>query len=480
MGKNKAEIVDTYSGGNSSNGWLSNFLNQKKFMDSWSNLLTGLGMKNKDARNSSQVQWRRLTEIEIENLYAGDSQAASIVDLPIEEAMSKGYELKGITPEENKRLLARAKELNLDGKVEEAAKKARRTGGAAILRVYDNDDLRLDKEMPDVEKRTPLKNLLVLHRFELWADYADIEGSMLSQNFNEPRYYTFFGRSGAIPHAVNIKIHHTRLCRFDGAYLPENLRSANGYWHDSVLSKPYDAIRNYAFGHDGVNAALKDLSVAVFKVNGLADDISSNGGNKVLKRLEMVNLSKSIARAVILDAEGEDFEYKVRNLTGASDLLDRAESRLATEAKIPETVLFGKSPKGGLGSEGKHDSENWYNHLETIQDRQLKPSFESLYTELAYQEGINADNLEIEFKPLWSQSDEQKAKTHEAQSKADRFYIEDGVLTSDEVRNSRFKSGKFSLDTTIDDTIDAAKLSEADKEKTQKQLNQNNNNNNQL
>ena len=81
---------------------------------------------------------------------------------------------------------------------------------------------------------------------------------MLSPDFNKPAFYTFFG-VGSVENG-NSKIHASRVVRMDGTFLPDDLMKSNGYWHDSVLSKPYDAIRNYAEAHDSISGALKGLS----------------------------------------------------------------------------------------------------------------------------------------------------------------------------------------------------------------------------
>src|SRR5690606_27681479 len=201
---------------------------------------------------------------------------------------------------QEKKLSARLKELGFADKLIEAWKKARLYGGAVILRVV-NDNLDLAAPLaPDAKQE--IKSLIVFHRFDLFCQYENLNKDILSPQFRNPMRYTFNGMGDAS--MANVEIHHSRVTRFDGAWLPDKLFQRNGYWHDSVLSKPYDAIRNYAEAHDGVNAALKDLSVAVYKMKGLADLILSGADTEVAKRMEIVHLAKSIARAVVLDAEG--------------------------------------------------------------------------------------------------------------------------------------------------------------------------------
>lgn len=446
----RSEREGTAERADSGSGFLSDFISKVKKFDGWTNILTGIGLRSKDARLASEVKWRRLSETEIEELYAGDAMAAKVVDLVVEEATNKGYRITGVKPKQEDAIRARLKELHFDETIVEAAKKGRLYGGAAILKGY-SDDLKL--ETPVREGKKTIRSLVVFNRFELFSTWEDVQKDMLSPDFGTPLVYTFIGRNAAAAYISNVKIHFSRLVRFDGAWLPDRLRQSNGYWNDSVLSKVYDAVRNYAFAHDSVNAALKDMSVAVFKLKNLAAMLDGDQDSAVINRLEIVNLTKSIARAVVLDAEGEEFDYKVRNLTGASELVDRAEARLAAETSIPRTVLLGESPKGGLGQSGDTESSNWYDFLEAYQQKRLKPQMMEIIVEVAEELGVKTENLDIEFNPLWQMSEKEVVELRERQSQTDQRYIEIGVIDPSEVRESRFGGDKYSIETALDASI---------------------------
>jgi phage-related protein (TIGR01555 family) len=442
---------------------VSGVIATKKRIDAWSGVLLGLGqLASRDARNKFSVQWRRMAEQDIEEMYGGDSMAARVVDLPVEEATNKGYKIVGLSPEQAAKLSKRKDELHFDARIVEAARKARLYGGAAIMRIYENDDLRYDREIDKDAKKKPLKNLTVFHRFEIPAYWEDVQRDILAEDFRLPVFYTYVahGATGDIGRA-NTKIHRSRLVLFSGAWLPTRLFESNNYWGDSVLSKPFDAIRNYAFAHDSVNAALKDMSVAKFKIKNLAEQMASDCDDKIIKRLEMVNLSKSIARAVVLDAEGEDFVYETRNMTGAHELVDRAKERLAGEAGISATVLFGESPTGGLGQSGDHESENWYDFVEAFQVHKLKPQMLQILREIAEELGIDPEKLDIVFNPLWQMSAKEEAEMRAKVAETDVKYIDAGVTDPSEVRESRFGGEEWTMETELDASIDAEDLKPA-------------------
>lgn len=467
--------------------WLSGFLSNIRMLDGWANVFTGLGRREKDAREHSTVEWVHHNQDQLESFYAGDAIAEKVVELPVEEATKKGYELTGITPEQAKALRDRMKVLGFDQAIRKACIKARLYGGAAILRGYDDAlDLKkplpfrdpfveravtgtnvgtgLDQPLPEADpnapkpvpvKRPPLKSLLVFHRFEIPVYWQDVDKDILSPNFDTPIYYTFVGRGTADSSISNVKIHRSRLTVFEGKWLPDRLRRTNLYWGDSVLGKLWIAIRNYAFAHDSVNAALKDLSVAVFKIKDLAGLIGSGQEDNVTKRLHYINMSKSIARAVVLDAEAEEFEFKNRTLTGAADLVDRSEGRLAAEANIPRTVLFGESPAGGLGKgeSGGHETDNWHAFVVSYQTNYLKPPALEILREICDELSIPSEKLDIQFHPLSEMSITEKAAAQYQQAQTDQIYITNGALDASEVRESRFGDDEYSFETHIDPEI---------------------------
>lgn len=431
--------------------WLSDFISSVKNFDGWSNVLTGLGTRAKDARTYECVEWNRMTETDIENLYAGDAIAAKIVDLPVEEATQKGYKITGLSQSQLSALTEQLKKLKFDEIICEAKKKSRLYGGAAVLKVY-NDSLQTEKEVTE-EGKKEIKALIVFQRFELFAYFEDVQKDMLSPDFGKPVLYTFIGRSGVMTAVTNIKIHRSRLVIFDGSFLPDKLRQTNQYWGDTIFGKIYESIRNYSHAHNSVNASLKDLSTAVFKIKNLADQLASNDNDAVINRMSIVNMTKSIARAVVIDAEGEDFDYKTRNLTGASDLVKQAESRLAAESSFPQTVLFGQSPTGGLGQSGDHESQNWYDYLEAFQKNGLKPQMMEIIKEVAQGIGIPSEKIDIDFNPLWQMSEKERTETRNKQAMTDDVYVSMGALDPSEVRKSRFGGDAYNSETVIDETL---------------------------
>jgi phage-related protein (TIGR01555 family) len=445
-------------------GWLTNFFTQMKHWDGWKNILTGLGT-GKDARTFSQAEWRKMSETDIENLYASSAMAEKICDMPIDDAFTDGFKFGGLGTSDLAKFQAEWDRLKATTHFRELFKRARQYGGACLLKVY-NDDLRMENPVDVKNSPTEIKNLLLFNRFELFVDYEGVDKDMLSPTFGTPKVYQFIGRGAVIAENNMAPIHASRMIRVDGAWLPDRLRVSNNYWHDTVLSKVYDAIRNYETAHDSMNQLTKDLSVGVFKIKNLASIMTGpDGDTSITNRLHAVNMSKSIARAVVVDAEGEGFEWQNRTISGAGELVGLAENRLAADSKFPKTKLFGTSPQGGLGQSGDTEGETWYKFVEGKQKNDLEPIMLEFGREICAYLGIkNGDKLTMTWNPLWSLSEKEEAELRNKQAQTDQIYMEWNVTDPSEVRKSRFMGDKYSIETTLDKSLDSDKIREKEKE----------------
>lgn len=431
----------------SENNSISAKIKKALTLDGWTNVLTSIGIRGKDKRLSAQVGWERRDREWCDNFYAGDDVAANIVDVVPDEAISKGFKLSGIEDQDqHDKILARLNEIKLNEKVIEAAKLARIHGGAGIIKI--TEDAKLDFPLAIKKK---ILSLNVVDRWDLVVNQMDIDGDITSTTFREPKTYSLQVSEGSKSNFLTI--HGERVVRFDGEYLPRQIKRRNQYWGDSILNKLENPIRNYQISHDAAALTIQDFDIPVLKMKNLAELMTANCDAQVIQRLEMVNLSKSIAKMIVLDADKEDFEHKARNVTGMKDVLDKIESRLVTATKMPRTKLFGESA-GGLGSTGESQSSNWYDFIESYQSNYLKPKmleiiWHVLVSEFGY-EYEDAKRIDVEFNPLWQMSEKEEADLRKVVADTDAVYINTGVVDSTEVALSRFGGDKYSKEMIID------------------------------
>lgn len=416
-------------------------------LDNWVNVITSIGVKGKDKRMSATIEWKRGNRDDFDHFYSADDIAGTIVDIVPEDALSKGYKLTGVEHEQQELVFKRLRELLFDERILESAKLARIHGGAGIVKV--TEDAKMDLPMPSGKK---LLALNVVDRWDLMIRSTDIDGEITSPTFKEPMFYHLQISEGS--HSSFIDIHGSRVAKFDGAFIPRRIMKQNGYWGDSVLTKLENAIRNYQISHDAAALTIQDFDIPVLKLQNLAEMMASDGDEKVIKRLEMVNLSKSIAKMIVLDADKEDFEHKTRNVTGMKEVIDKIESRLVTASKMPRTRLFGESA-GGMGSTGESQNSNWYDYIESYQANYLKPKMLDIIRHIIATEfpQIKASEVDIEFNPLWQMTEAEVATMRKVVADTDVAYINSGVVDPVEIANSRFGGEKYSIETEIDSSM---------------------------
>jgi hypothetical protein len=230
---------------------------------------------------------------------------------------------------------------------------------------------------------------------------------------------------------------------------------------DSIFVPLYSVIRDYDQSWDSSAILLQDFAQAVYKIKGLGEMMAANGEAQVRERMAIVDESRSVLRAMLLDAEFEDFERKATPITGLPEMMDRWLQRVSAAAEIPIPLLFG-SPTGGLNATDDGAYEGYYNLIEAKQTSDLEPVIRKM-TVLAMRaqdneatKGTEPDTWSIKFAKLWSMSETEEATYRKTVAETDALYITNQVITPAEVAMSRFGGEKYSAETNIDVDAHAA------------------------
>lgn len=420
--------------------------------DGWQNVMTGIGTardKRTHARFSGAMTFHGGEYLD--ELYAGDDVIARIVDLPAQEMTREWIELKtGKDAEAAKGLVQRLDDLDLQSKTEEALTWARLHGGA--LMVLGVDDGKNPQEPLNEDTIRSFQWITVLDRWEveIHQRYEDPHGPL----FGKPEIYRIqpTGESGG---ASTISyVHESRTIRFDGVKTPKRRMRLLQGWSDSIVTRVYEVARDFNQSYAGAAHALTDFSQAVVKLNNLASMLAADQDDLVIKRVLQMDLARSVARIIPLDAQNEAFEIVTRTLTGLPDSLDRMAQRLSAATDIPVTKLVGMSP-AGLNATGASDIRFWYDGMKAQQEAKLRPKLGRII-ELIFRSqdgptgGKEPEDWSLEFRPLWQPTEKEQAETRFVQSQTDRNYAEIGVVSPDEVARSRFGGDRWSAETAID------------------------------
>ena len=146
--------------------------------------------------------------------------------------------------------------------------------------------------------------------------------------------------------------------------------------------------------------------------------------------------------------------------------LDRFMMRLSSTARVPVTVLFGRSP-AGMNATGQSDLDNFYNEIKASQRSQLRPRLTRLIRLLMLSRkgptnGKDVDSWEVKFNPLEQQSPLEEAQEYNERATADSTYVRDGVLLPEEVAQSRFTEVGYSRQINIDEDLRRKEETESD------------------
>jgi hypothetical protein len=213
-------------------------------------------------------------------------------------------------------------------------------------------------------------------------------------------------------------------------------------------------VQDFANAWGGAAHLTTDFAEAVMKVKGLADMLASDKDGLVLKRLQLLDMARSVARIVPID-EDEDLERKSTPISGLAELMDKFGENLCGATNMPTEILFGKS-HGGLGQGGDQPIQmrQYYDWIKSEQERNVVPQLSKLVRYMwASAEGPThsqiPDKWSVDPLPLWGMSELQEAEMRNKQAATDQIYMDYGVLSESEVRDSRFGGDDYSLHTTI-------------------------------
>ena len=381
--------------------------------------------------------------------YEGNGIFAKIIDRPSEEAVKKGFDL-GIKDRDTLEYLDdKLDDLNWEHHASQALKWTRLYGGALMVMVIN--DGRNIWDPVDWEHVRSIDELKVYERPLVTPDYH-------TTKYGEPQYYTISSITGTF------RVHRSRCLVFRNGILPEN--SMNTQYRFWGLPEYYRIKRNLqeTYTAHGNGVKLLDRCVqAIYKMRGLSNMLlTDEGENQVLKRLRAIDMARGIINTMIIDADGEDYDYKQMSMSGVREIIDSTCNMLSAVTNIPQTILFGRSP-AGMNSTGESDMENYYSMVENMQGMNLKANGRIL-VDLIFREGVVTGRLQdrpeyrLKFEKLWSLSekeqaelDKMKADTELVKAQTAQIYVELQVLQPDEVRAGLSKDGTFYVEDLLSD-----------------------------
>lgn len=442
--------------------------------DGYVNLLNKYGTLQD---NSEAYQFERepiIPDMQLTGLYEGNGLFSKIIDTPAEEALKHGFDLNLKNDEVNAFVEEALDELEWEEKAATAIKWARLYGGALIVMLI-NDGGGLEQPV-NWQNVKSIDELRVYERAIVQPDYSSLyrqdyggkgEGNRVSK-FGQPEFYYVSSVYGSF------RVHESRCLVFRNGVLPEQTsNSIYRFWGMPEYVRIRRALRETVTAHTDSVKLLERSVQAIYSMKGLATLLTTDDGeNQVLKRLNVIDTSRGILNSLVIDADGENYDFKTFQFSGVKDVIDATCNMLSALTNIPQTILFGRSP-AGMNATGTSDFESYYNFVEKIQRLMLKRNLRTLL-DVIFRAGIASGAVEeepdykLEFNPLWSLSDTEqatvdqtKAQTAQIKAQTAQVYVDMQALDPTEVRKRLASDEEFDVEDIISEGEDDDDLLQA-------------------
>lgn len=424
-------------------------------LDAWNNTFTGLGT-TRDKMTFSSFEANTILEDEyLDNLYHGDDMASRSCDTVPEESFRRGFEIKSedVDSDTLKAINDAISDLNVDAEYVDAGVWARVFGGCVVY--IGADDGAKGPMLATPLNETGIRTLdhinVINKRYALpqsW--YTDPS----NPKFGKPETYMITPTgSGAEVTASTSIVHETRLIRFDGLRASSYYRQRNNGWGLSLLQRMNQILQDYGMSFQGLAHLLSDANQGVFKMEGLIDALAAQETSLIQGRMQLLDMSRSDVRAVVLDKE-EEFTRQNFNWSGIKDPFSIMMLRLSSAARIPVTVLMGQSP-AGMDATGESDLRWFYDQTDAHREKYFEPKLRELIRLITLSRegptgGKELENYTIYWPSLWQPTEKEQAEIYKVNAEGDQIYMDGGVLIPSEVALSRFTPDGYSTEITID------------------------------
>lgn len=441
--------------------------------DGYSNVLNKYGTMQDNSTAYKYSPEPIADDLELMQLYEGNGLFTKIIDRPAEEAVKHGFDIDYEDEDIAEYVDNRMDELDFEEKFSTAEKWARLYGGSIIVMLVD-DGCGLEEPL-DLKNARSIDELRVFERAVVQPDYTSLyhfhfmDSIKDGTKFGEPEYYQVFSVYGYF------RVHRSRCLVFRNGRLPEQTTNVNyRYWGIPEYVKIKRALRECITTHGNGPKLLERSVQAIYKMKNLANMLSTDEGeNKVLQRLQVIDMARGILNSIAIDSDGEDYDFKTTAMAGVKEIIDSTCNMLSAVTNIPQTILFGRSP-AGMNATGDSDLENYYNMVENIQKQNMKSNARTVIN-LILQQGKfegkipEVPKYKMKFAALWSLTeqeqagvDQTKAQTEYTKAQTAQIYMDSSVLDPKEVRNSLASEGDFEIEEVIspddlnlpDDTFD--------------------------
>ncbi len=327
--------------------------------------------------------------------YAEHGLIQTIVDVPVDDALRGGVEIKTKQLDEDQihelsTCIEREEDLVCMG---QSMKWNRLFGGAGVLIMTDQP---YDKPLRPLKEGDRLQ-FKDADLWELFFTENNVEGDGSPIDDFKSEFYNYYGH----------KIHRSRVLILKGMKAPSFIRPRLRGWGMSVVEALIRSINQYLKSNNLSFEVLDEFKLDIYMLKNLASTLMGQGGDKIVQdRVALMNQQKNFQNAVVMDSE-DKYEQKQLTFSGLGDAMTAIRMQIASDMRMPLTKLFGISAQGF--NSGEDDIENYNSMIEGSIRTKCKFHIVKMI-ELRCEQlfGFIPEDLSIDFKPLRVMSSEQE------------------------------------------------------------------------
>lgn len=287
---------------------------------------------------------------------------------------------------------------------------ARLFGGAGALMVIDGQENMLDEPL-DLDSINPgtYKGLIVFDRWSgITPGTETVDDINYITDFGLPKYYDVHSENSEM-----FRVHHSRILRFCGPQVPNPEFYAQLKWGISELEPVYEELRK----RDNMSWSILNLLFRAQLIGQknpeLAQLLSGAASSKdallhFQQRMQAQNELLSNQSMMIVGEDGDVFTHSY-SFAGVSEIYSQFQMDIAGAARIPVSILFGRTISG-IGQSNDADIRIYEQDIAQKQNEELRPQLDKLLPVMCMSEfGEVPDDLDYIFPSIRVLTEEQKA-----------------------------------------------------------------------
>ena len=437
----------------------SEVLNKLYTMDAFQNQMARLGFGQPNLNEGADYPLTRMSQNYnlFTSLYRSSWIVRKIVDVFPSDMVKNWIKFNSsLDPEKISKINSVIRKTKTKEKIKEGLRWARLYGGAAGLILIDGDEDLSEPLDYDTIMLDDYKGLLIFDRWNGIYPDIELEDDISDEEYGYPKYYSISlsEANSNLMLSYNkqdlVKVHHSRIVRFNGRDLPLWERQAEMFWGESEIEIVFEELKK----RDNTSANIASLiflaNIRVLKMNDLGQllgESTQKAQENLYKVLQAQNQLMSNMGIYVMDKD-DDFGSEQYSFGGLNDIYESFMLDIAGACEMPVTKLFGREP-AGFNSTGESDLTQYYDTLEEKQETYLQPIIDKLLP-IIFMSTLGAipEDLDWEFNPCMNVNSKDLADL--AQSMASPIFeaFNAGLITKEialkELKQQNEKTGMWS------------------------------------